>query len=190
MIHESAPWKDELEHCALDLRPFRTDCSEGVPFKLERALFLSAFIVRKLPENHKLTDTVAASKLKVLMHPAIDRGRLAHQREMPGGLEIGEDFSLNGTEAEVPLIVIANQVIHSLALIWIVDDNCVAEGVFVCSDKSQHKKGIQVSLETWCNALESVYLDDIRATHAYTDISTGKMVRRNYGWGENMDDEI
>lgn len=140
MIHESGPWKKEIESCARDLLPFKTDCMDDVPFKLERALFLSAFIVRKLRESHKLTDKVASQKLKVFFHEAIDRKRLAHLREMPGGLEIGEDFAGHGTSGEASLLNVANQIIHSLALTWVVNDDGFAEGFFVCSDKAQLEK--------------------------------------------------
>ena len=120
MMHESGPWKDELKLCVRDLSPSRIDCAEEVPFKLERALFLSAFIVRKLRENHKLTDRVASQSLEVSFHQAINRDRLPHLREMPAGLEIGEDFEEQGTRGTETLVNVANQIIHSLSLTWVI----------------------------------------------------------------------
>ena len=111
MIHESAPWKRELARCAKHLKPSKTDCSVEVPFQLERALFLSAFIIRKLVESRKLTDSVARQKLSVLFHQAIDRHRLAHVREVPGGLEYGKDFEQRGTEGKTKLVDVSNQII-------------------------------------------------------------------------------
>lgn len=184
MIHESAPWKDELELCSGDLFPRTTDCKEDVPFKLERALFLSAFIVRKLLENRKLTDKVASQRLDVSFHAAIDRERLAHQREMPGGLEIGGDFEEKGTKGEASFLNVANQIIHSLALYWVVDDDCLAEGFFVCSYKSQSKKAMLVSLDEWCRLIMSVAKDDVARSVIYTDAKTGKMNKKNFGWDE------
>ncbi len=66
MIFESLPWKMEL---ADHLRRFKTWekklHTEKGGFYIERGVFLSAFIVRKLMENRKVTDAVRDSVLGI-----------------------------------------------------------------------------------------------------------------------------
>jgi hypothetical protein len=100
---------------------------------------------------------------------------------MPGGLEIGRDFEEHGTKAETSLVNIANQIIHSLALIWVIADDYVVKCLFVCSDKSQLEKAMLVSLDDWCRLILSVAEDDVAGSVVYIDSQTGKMIKKNFG---------
>ena len=80
MIWDSVIWKQEL---ARDLRRMRRrlqqfepldseDAFERFSVALDRFIFTSAFIVRKLSEAHKLSDELEATPLPVSRYPRID----------------------------------------------------------------------------------------------------------------------
>jgi hypothetical protein len=59
MIFESFPWKMELKrHLLVSQKWSEKAKTERARFYLKRAVFLSAFILRKMMENRKLTDAV------------------------------------------------------------------------------------------------------------------------------------
>ena len=59
-MYESAPWRTELRKHAVTIRDVGEWPFEEVPPELERSLFYSAVVLRKLIEDRKVTDAFAA----------------------------------------------------------------------------------------------------------------------------------
>jgi hypothetical protein len=65
MIFESYPWKQELKRLQKSLRTWAVRPNSGrAEFYIQRAIFFSAFAVRKLMENRKVTDVVRDKSIR------------------------------------------------------------------------------------------------------------------------------
>ena len=88
MISESRPWKQErkklLRTIRAEARRLKFDDEgeqyEARLFKLERAIFYAAFVIRKLIENGKITDKVGRQAVEVTAFKAND----GHEFSMVG----------------------------------------------------------------------------------------------------------
>lgn len=47
-----------------------------------------------------------------------------------------------------------------------------------------------ISLDDWCGAILSVAEDDVAGSLAYSDAETGKMIKRNFGWNDDVDWDV
>lgn len=75
MIWESKRWKDELLANAKLLKQLeKKRRTEGRAFQFERAIFLSAYIMRKLWEARKLSSVWEKRELACILYPL--RGRV------------------------------------------------------------------------------------------------------------------
>ncbi|MBX3619369.1 MAG: hypothetical protein KF891_05180 [Rhizobacter sp.] len=66
MIHDSNPWKEELLQTAAWLQRLRLTerTREETHIKLEKAVFFSAYAIRKLVEARKLSGAVVSHTLE------------------------------------------------------------------------------------------------------------------------------
>lgn len=187
MIWESWPWKQELlDHANVigetlanysDIETEGEDFS-ALEFRLERAVFYSAYIIRKLVENGKLTDTCSSQKVAVAVYKSIAT-EPSIRRSF--GLEIGKNFeSSENNKITLHLNALMSEIIHSFLLAWQSDKNGLVEGMFLSSYKNQNKRAILLKLDQYCDIIRSVGIDEVVRSHSSIDPETGTVERKNF----------
>lgn len=177
MIHESYPWKKELAQHAKVIRTIVSKNPDKIPFRIERALFYSSFIVRKLIENRKITDKCSNQCLKVILFETEPEPVESAFRDMPGHFHLKEEA--DGETLRMPIDDISCEIIHSYGLIWTNDDSEKLHHAIVSSYRNQGKRAIALSLLDWASSLDNIAEDCvIRITSEKGE--AGKRGKRTY----------
>lgn len=150
-MYESAPWRTELRKFAQTVRDAPQWPSEEIPFDLERSLFYSAIVLRKLIEDRKLTDSFTNKRVGVPTHKAIAPEKSSVWRNMPGSVEFDWE---KVTLAELPVKELCNQLVHFLGRYWWIEEDETVSGVVVCSYRHQDGRGYLIKFDFWANILE------------------------------------
>lgn len=149
-MYASAPWRTELRRHALMLSESALWPYDDVPFELEKSLFYSAAILRKLIEDRRVTDSFRSKTVKVKTLRTITPQKDHWFREMPGSVEFDR---ASFATSEVSLYELCNQLIHFIGREWEVDDDCIVVSVLVSSYRAQDKVGYQIILSDWSELL-------------------------------------
>ncbi|MFC6196856.1 hypothetical protein [Ponticaulis profundi] len=180
MLTETALWKTELSSLKTNLLSVSIADDESVLFSLERSLYYSALVVRKLLENRRLTDKLAMHELSVSVFRARPENVSEVIRTATRYFEIGKDFDENPeNKIRLKLSKICSEIIHSFALIWALDESGSIDSVIVSSHINQNDRAILLSLSDWETILQSIVDDEVLEVDVRRDSKTGKVVRRN-----------
>jgi hypothetical protein len=145
MMWESGPWKLELYRLVLRCERQFNQLSR-VPHKdwwedavqtmqMEKAVFLSAFIVRKLIDSNRLSMQVEESQTQVQIHPLLDPDVAPDSMNWE---KIERFYDLDHAQVRsVPLRQLVNWLIHSFT--------------FLIDVRSDHAGGL-VPTGFWCNS--------------------------------------
>ena len=113
-------------------------------FLLEKKLFLTAFVVRKLYEARKIPDRIVARDIEV---------RSFVTKSVPtwtGRHDIEEHFSLGSSlSVKIPNRDLFNIIIHSYVLVFEVGKGPRVTGFFVASDRTKKERLLRVSLSKY-----------------------------------------
>jgi hypothetical protein len=150
-MYESAPWRTELRKHAVTIRDAgKWPCEQRVPFELERSLFYSALVLRKLIEDRKVTDAFASKSLDVISYRSKSPEKSSIWRNMPSSVE----FDWNKPEAtSVGIKELCSQIIHFFAFHWSVEDDGAPQGAIVCSYRKQDERGFLIEFNVWSELL-------------------------------------
>jgi hypothetical protein len=136
MIWESGPWKDELlanVRLLKKLEPSRRTARRE--FAIERAVFFSAYIMRKLWEAGKLSSTWKTKRSKCIYHRP--KGRFVDRLNWH---RIDELFDLNRPEdASLTAIELCNRLIHSFVFLMVDGPRKTIAGFFFTSDQTRRR---------------------------------------------------
>jgi hypothetical protein len=137
MIWESGPWKDELLANARVLEQYAnsTRRSGRRSFRIERAVFLSAYVMRKLWESGKLSSSWQRRKVFCIFHPPKTRkpDRLSWHR-------IDEHYRLDISKSDsVTAIEFCHRLIHSYVFIEVEGPGKTVVGFFFASDQTKNR---------------------------------------------------
>lgn len=149
-MYESAPWRTELRKFSVIIRDSQSWPSDEVPFELERAVFYSAVVLRKLIEDRKLTDSFITEKQRTVIHKAIPPNKSSILRNLPGSVEFerqDEQF------LDISIYELCSQIVHFLARNWVFKDDKLT-GMIVCSYRKQDNCGYHISFDKWAALLE------------------------------------
>lgn len=180
MIWESYLWKVELKAHRNILQSAKVDSDEDVYFNVEKALFYSAFVVRKLLENKKLTDAVSGRLIGVdVFNARPDRSnRLSVQAG--GFFELGEEFDdIPKNSVQMKLGDVASEIVHSFAMIWVVSEQRNLLGIIISSYKNHKRRAVHVSFESWVSILNEIIADEVTKVVVKVDPSTGAVTQTN-----------
>jgi hypothetical protein len=179
LIWESYYWKRELTVLAGDIAAWgalyataNEDWDEEAGFRLERSLFYSSFIVRKLIECQKITDLLRDQKIELLTYASKIPGpqKLMH---MYGSLKLEEyDFE---SPQKVPFDAwdLSSEILHSLTLMFqISEDRGGVAGFFVSSKRNNWKRLIDVPISSWLSIMTQFAEDDV--TESKSSFEDGK----------------
>jgi hypothetical protein len=177
MIFESRPWKVEL---VAHLRRFKTWegklYTEKGGFYIERGVFLSAFIVRKLMENRKVTDVIRESVISVDAHrakrPVSDRVSRFFGIADPS---LEYDFE-RPVKISITAYELMNQIIHSYGFVPVVSKRGVWRGFLVNSYRVRDKHLLQIDRKDFEKLLTKVIEDHVWKINVGVDPYTDKVV--------------
>ena len=184
MIWESWPWKQELLSHANNIENSVSAYSIKMTeeeygsneFKLERSIFYSAFIVRKLIENAKLTDHCSNYKIKTQVFLAKETEPTIRNYL---GIEMGKDFKIQpSNEIEISIDKLMSELIHSFLLEWETDADGFLNAMFVSSYKNKKKRSLRIGFSDYCKAIRILANDEVTSNHYYLDPDTGKVTAK------------
>jgi len=186
MISDSVPWKEELLKVAsrLEKKKVQTRWAERSSFLVERDVMVGAYAVRRLNEAHKISDKLAARRLKVKSHALIGGAPDVLNR-----FEFWEHYDLEKSE-EVELSVreFCNQVIHSWN--WHIsatdESPWLFNGIFISSDRKRRSCLYFIDVDMLVELFRSVGNEDIVSADMRRN-SDGEMIYINLvgaPWGE------
>lgn len=150
VMYESAPWRTELRRHAATIRDAGFWPTHEIPFDLERSLFYSAAVLRKLIEDRKVADAFASKSVNVISRKSKAPEKSSIWRDMPGSV----DFDWETSE-RVPVGVkeMCSQIIHFFARYWWVEGEGVLVGVIISSYRKQDERGFLLEFEAWSDLL-------------------------------------
>jgi len=137
MIHESYYWKKELYNYYQIIAKYRINKrdSEQLFAKVEKAILIGAFIIRKLNDAEKLPPSMLGEKTII--------GKSKHRDTIVDHMNwhhIDKHYSTDEIiEEEHDWMFLINQLIHSFALSFVFNDNDLFDGILINSDYSKQK---------------------------------------------------
>lgn len=171
MINESYPWKrDLLRRKSLFLRyntkeHFNKD-EDATYTVLEKSIFYSAFIIRKLIDcGNKLSDD--ADNYRINVQKIFAKQQIYEFHRSPN--EKTHDFSNWNKETALGKDV-CNWLIHSYVFTLVsFDDYPVVDGFFVSSDKDRNKYMYYISIDEWMKFVDFIGTDYVVAIDSHYD---------------------
>lgn len=170
MIFESYPWKQDLhrrknlllKYNKADL--FETN-EEGTYTVIEKAIFYSAFIARKLIDcGGKLSDEAENYSMRVYSVRPIKRVDNMHRWPE----EDSHDWD-NEQETTVAGKNVCNWLIHSFMFYLVFNEDGVVDSFSVTSDFDRNKILYRIPLKAWIDYIEYIATDDIVSLSSHYD---------------------
>jgi hypothetical protein len=177
MIFESYPWKMELKN---HLKRFKTWekklHTERGGFYIERGIFLSAFIIRKLMENRKVTDVVRNKIIKVeafrAKRPMSDR-----VTRFFGVSDPNDEYDFKKPEKIFhSAYELMNQIIHSYAFMFVGSRKNVCRAFLVNSYRARDRYLLQINRKDFEKILTEVIHDEVWMVHVKAHPDTDKII--------------
>jgi len=185
MIFESHVWKDEL---AQDLRAVmrriqkakvsgEEKAFERAAVTIEKFVFTSAFIIRKLVEAQKLSDEFETTSVSIQAFQRINHGRPIH---FINRHYFDEFYDLDKPhKVTLSTINLCNAFIHSFVFVVDLGDNASAiDGLFFNSDKSKDKEVFYITLDDFFKIVQDAIKDEI-VDFQITNLHTAELIRKS-----------
>lgn len=162
MIFESAPWKAELDRHLRHFKTWARKCeTERGGFYIERGVFLSAFIVRKLMENRKVTDEVRSRPVSCTSFFAFEK--LSDSVARFWGVSDPTrhyDFSKPAT-LTLGAYDLMSEIMHSYIFIPVADEGGIWIAFLVNSYRNRDDRLLQIERTDFENVLAEVIRDGV-----------------------------
>jgi hypothetical protein len=178
MIWESQPWRDELARIADRFESWRESYDlddEQVAFEQERDAFLSAFIVRKLIEARKLSNSLLAATVTTDAFPLIDRAP-----DHMNWHRLGEFYDWERVvSTTLNLEQLCNQLIHSFVFVVETSEDqddtpgtpAGLRALLVSSDRQRHKALLRIDISDFIDVLRRVAVEEVVSVRMVRDKS-------------------
>lgn len=165
MIYESYPWKQDLRRRKNLLiryntaEQFEKDDDKAYTV-IEKAIFYSAFIIRKLHECDKLSTEADSRKLHISKYPAKREFNKIHH-------SLKEDSHRweQGIHIDVPARDVCNWLIHSFIFEILFDEFGKVESFAVSSDFDRNEWLYIIDLSDWIEYMDFVASDFVVASN-------------------------
>ncbi len=171
MIWDSKGWKDELLSNARAIEAIRFKRrSERRSFLLERAMFLSAYIMRKLWEARKLSTAWEDRRVPCIVHPLKKRepDRLNWHR-------IDEHFNLESPKADfLTALELCHRLIHSYVFVEVEGVRQSISGFYFASDQTKRRGLWFVAIDDMLDLIREAGRDFPSSAHMVRDPKTGE----------------
>ena len=145
MISESYFWKKELLKSFQTLAKFRIQKrrNEASFVNSEKAIMISAYIIRKLTDANKIPINFLNEKIQIKTFLPITRSINRFNC-----FRVDEVYNLNDYFFEIKDIrFLLNQLIHSFIFEFAINENNLVNGIFLNSDKNKDKKIYYIEYE-------------------------------------------
>ena len=162
MVHESYPWKQDLlrrknlllkyNSTYLLEKNFETSCTV-----IEKSIFYSAFIIRKLIDcKGKLSDEADSYSIKIKAVKPNKQIDIMHRWPEEDNYEWDkeENVLVKGRD-------ICNWLIHSYVFFFEFDESSIIKSFRVSSDYDKNKLLYEITLQDWIMYIDFIYTDDI-----------------------------
>lgn len=168
MIHQSYLWKQDLLKQAQFLRRKMSQrrWPEASYVRLEQAVMLGCFTIRKLADSDKLTDATKKSRLAVTAFPLAAGQEVTRTNRH----RIEELYDLNAPRGEKrPTIWVCNLIIHSYVMTWLFGSTGGLDGLLVSSDWERNSAAYQVPVSEIIGTFERVGNDRVKRVNSMYD---------------------
>jgi hypothetical protein len=163
MIYESHPWKQDLIDKKLQIQKYNTskyfngDNDDQAYTAIEKGIFYSAFIIRKLIDcKCKVSNEVDNYTLSLRAFTPKRQIDLLHR--WPDG----ENFDFNNPQLHIKTgTQVCNWLIHSYVFCLCHDEHGTVDSFLVSSDYDSNKVLYCVDLNDWLDYMDFVGTDDI-----------------------------
>jgi hypothetical protein len=186
MIWESWFWKRELIDLLGQLDTWGPRQAENwnedrwggeAYFRLERSVFYSSLVIRRLLESDKVTDKLASSSFPLTVLPSKISGptKLMHFKGADD-LLAEFDFDAKAIEMFAPRKLTA-EIIHSYTLEFYVNDaEDNIDGFFVASQQNNYKRLVDVPIKDWRKFVAQFAEDEISKISVHWGKGDAKIV--------------
>lgn len=170
MIFESLPWKQDLQRRKNLIIKYNTakhfeENNEATYTVIEKAIFYSAFIIRKLIDcGGKLSDEAENYSLKAFSVQPIKPVNLLNRWPEEDSHDWG-----NEKEAAVAGKNVCNWLIHSYMFFVVFNDDNIIDSFSVTSDFDRNKILYRIPLNAWIAYMDYIVTDDIVSMSSHYD---------------------
>jgi hypothetical protein len=175
MIFASFPWKMETKRHLLLFRKWsKKPQSDRARFYIERAVFLSAFILRKMMENRKVTDTVRDRSIRCKAFRPFSP--LSNRISRFSGSDT-DDYDMTKPETvTISAFDLMSEIMHSYVFIPVTDDRHRVTGFLVNSYHKRDDRLLLIGKQNFEGILEDAIQDDVREMQIYVHPTSGKIL--------------
>lgn len=176
MILESYSWKQELtrHRRSLDVWAAKTHTSRGYCF-IERGIFLSAFIARKLIENRKVTDRVRNRAIRCNSYRPF-RALSDRVSRFHGVFDVEKEYDLAKPQvAQFSLFDLTSEIMHSYVFVPTVDEGDRLTSFFISSYKNRDDRVLSIEIGSYLKAIDVVIGDDVQSIRVWKDPGNGRV---------------
>lgn len=178
MIYESYPWKQDLLKRKRLIQKYNRaellseDADDCAYTEIEKAIFYSAFIIRKLIDcKGKVSDKVDEYQFTLKgIHPK-KRIDFMHRWPDENTHDWGHEMSYTKSGADI-----CNWLIHSYIFFFCYNDAGVIESFYVSSDYDRNKILYRVNLKEWIDYIDFVGNDCVVAIDMSVDKSKSDFI--------------
>lgn len=184
MLYDSFSYKEELaselQTVTRRLENARGEDEEAAGLRLERFVFWTAFITRKMSEAQKLSDELESTDFQVSRYPRIDPKRL---QDFMNWHRVEQFYDLNTFEDKrVSLLWICDQLTHSFVFFPELDEDSASPiAIFFNSDRSRTDSLFRIEWQEFVRLVKLVASDDVVSMSYDRRSSLLKKSRRNQG---------
>jgi hypothetical protein len=178
MIFESFPWKKEIERLLKSLRKWSSKpTSERAEFYIQRAVFLSAFILRKLMENRKVTDAVRDQSIRCNAYPAF-RSVSDRVSTFTGLADVTDDYDFTKPEdVTLSCFDLMSEVMHSYVFRIVIDDQTNSMISFLVNSYNRRdNRLLEIDLQRFESVLTDAIRDSVESMSISRHPASGKIV--------------
>jgi hypothetical protein len=182
MIFESSPWKKELGRLLKSLSRWSTKPgSSRADFYIQRAVFMSAFIMRKLIENRKVTDSVRDRSVRCAVYRPFRAisGRIS---TFSGLADITDDYDMAKPEAiTLNCFDLMSEIMHSYVFKIVLDDQERMVSLLVNSYNKRDDRLLEIDLKTFEKILADAIGDKVEGMTLSVHPTSGKIIAAVHG---------
>jgi hypothetical protein len=177
MIYESLPWKTELKR---HHRAFKTWEGKGHTqrggFFIERGIFLSAFILRKLMKNRKVTDAIRDRSIRCEAYrpfrPLSDR-----VSRFFGAFDPDTDYDLTKpTKVMISSFDLMSEIMHSYIFVPVLNDQGIWTAFLVNSYNKRDDRLLKINKSDFEKLVEDVINDHVAKIEVFMHPTSGKVI--------------
>jgi hypothetical protein len=165
MINQSYFWKKELYNSFLTIAKFRhlKQITNQSQVKVEKALMIGAYIIRKLDDAQKIPPDFLTNKEKLELYES--KGTKVDHMNLH---RIDTHYNFDKvTKTEKDWRFIINQIIHSFSLVFSLDSSDKLDGFLINSDKTKEQALFFLPLETLLTIFLTISEGDITQAHLH-----------------------